>query len=158
MQGKPPNSPNGFSPSNWTPMRCASWLFRGLLALLPVLGLQYLRDDGAPFSADSFYAVAEEATPDVAAPDLPRPLAKQREWHFAELGIDRWHKAGFKGQGLTIAVLDSGFRGYKEFLGNGLPTDTVTRSFRTDGDLQARDSQHGIMCAEVIHALAPDAK
>jgi len=28
-------------------------------------------------------------------------------------GADRWHEAGFKGQGVKVAVLDSGFIGYK---------------------------------------------
>ena len=31
------------------------------------------------------------------------------------------------------------------------------RSFRFDDNLEGRDSQHGILCAEVIHALAPEA-
>jgi subtilisin family serine protease len=31
-------------------------------------------------------------------------------------------------------------------------------SFRKDGNLEARDSQHGVLCGEVIHALAPDAE
>jgi subtilisin family serine protease len=31
------------------------------------------------------------------------------------------------------------------------------RSFRADGNLEARNSQHGILCGEIIHALAPEA-
>ena len=27
-----------------------------------------------------------------------------------------------------------------------------------DGNLEARDSQHGILCAEVLHTIAPDAE
>ena len=34
----------------------------------------------------------------------------------------------------------------------------MTRSFRSDGNLEAHDSQHGILCGEVVHALAPDAQ
>ncbi len=34
----------------------------------------------------------------------------------------------------------------------------MAKSFRNDGNLEARDSQHGILCGEVIHALAPDAE
>src|SRR5690242_130544 len=37
------------------------------------------------------------------------------------LGAGRWHKLGFRGQGVKVAVLDSGFRGYRDFLGKGLP-------------------------------------
>src|SRR5262245_24582437 len=69
-----------------------------------------------------------------------------------------WHKAGHRGQGVTIAVLDSGFKGYREALGGVLPAKVQTKSFRKDGRLEARDSQHGILCAEVIHRVAPDAK
>src|SRR5262249_56523624 len=32
------------------------------------------------------------------------------------------------------------------------------KSFRKDGKMDARDSQHGILCAEVIHHLAPEAE
>jgi subtilisin family serine protease len=62
------------------------------------------------------------------------------------------------GGGVKVAVLDSGFRGYRAFLGDVLPADVKVRSFRHDGNLEAKESQHGIICGEVIHALAPDAK
>jgi subtilisin family serine protease len=58
---------------------------------------------------------------------------------------------------VKIAILDSGFRGYHDFLGTILPERVTARSFRGDGNLEAKDSQHGILCGEVIHALAPDA-
>lgn len=56
-----------------------------------------------------------------------------------------------------MAILDSGFRGYRKYLGTALPPEVVVRSFRRDGNLEARDSQHGILCGEVIHAIAPEA-
>jgi hypothetical protein len=62
------------------------------------------------------------------------------------------------GQGIKVAILDSGWRGYHSFLGKALPDQVRVRSFRADGNLEARDSQHGILCAEVIHALAPKAE
>src|SRR6266542_176992 len=37
-------------------------------------------------------------------------------------------------------------------------SEATVRSFRNDGNLEARDSQHGILCAEVLHALAPEAE
>jgi hypothetical protein len=74
------------------------------------------------------------------------------------LGVPSWHTAGHRGRGLKVAVLDSGFRGYKAHLGQALPARVLTRSFRKDGNLEARDSQHGILCGEVIHAVAPDAE
>jgi subtilisin family serine protease len=78
--------------------------------------------------------------------------------HLARLGIDRWHAAGFRGRGVKVAILDTGFRGYRQFLGTALPAKVTVRSFRDDGNLEAKDSQHGIMCGEVIHALVPDAE
>jgi subtilisin family serine protease len=101
---------------------------------------------------------AEEATPDSVSVPARYAPAWQRRQHLARLGVDRWHAAGHRGQGVKIAVLDSGFRGYRQFLGTALPARVTTRSFRDDGNLEARDSQHGILCAEVLHALAPDAE
>ena len=74
-----------------------------------------------------------------------------------QLGADRWYRTGFRGQGMKVVVLDTGFRGFRNFFGRTLPQSTYSRSFRTDGDMEVRDSQHGIYCAEVIHAIAPDA-
>jgi subtilisin family serine protease len=59
---------------------------------------------------------------------------------------------------VKVAILDSGFRGYREQLGKVLPRNVRVKSFRTDGDLEARPSQHGILCAEVVHAIAPEAE
>jgi hypothetical protein len=59
---------------------------------------------------------------------------------------------------MKVAVLDTGLRGWRQHLGKGLAERVVVRSFRADGDLEARDSQHGILCAEIVHALAPDAE
>lgn len=79
----------------------------------------------------------------------------ERNRHLSLLGVDRWHAAGSRGSGVKVAVLDTGFRNYKDFLGQVLPEKVAVRSFRKDGNLEARDSQHGILCAEVIHAMAP---
>lgn len=84
--------------------------------------------------------------------------ARERAKLFGRLGVDRWHAAGFRGQGVKILVLDSGFRGWKSHLGQALPKLVLSQSFRESGGLEARDSQHGILCAEVIHTIAPDAE
>jgi hypothetical protein len=73
-------------------------------------------------------------------------------------GVDAWHAAGMRGKGVKVAVLDTGFRGYRDHLGRELPATVKVKSFRHDGDLEARDSNHGVACAEVIHTLAPDAE
>jgi hypothetical protein len=79
-----------------------------------------------------------------AAPPQSADAARDRARLLARLGADRWHAAGLRGQGV--------------FVGTALPRDVLARAFRADRDLEARDSQHGILCAEVIHALAPDAE
>src|SRR5262249_21178628 len=100
----------------------------------------------------------ESSTPESeVGPSSVDPL-QLRLQHLARLGVDRWHAAGYRGRGIKIAIFDTGFRGYRAYLGRALPHEVTARSFRADGDLEARDSQHGILCGEVIHALAPDAE
>ncbi|HEV3260264.1 MAG TPA: S8 family serine peptidase [Gemmataceae bacterium] len=102
-------------------------------------------------------SASEEATPDC---DIPPPAAfpaRQRQEHLGRLGADRWQAAGYRGRGIKIAVLDTGFRGYRAHLGTALPAHVTVCSCRSDGNLEARDSQHGILCSEVLHALAPEA-
>jgi hypothetical protein len=88
-------------------------------------------------------------------PDTPQEEIRQAA---IRMGVVDWHKANQRGGGVKVAVLDSGFRGYRDALGKALPAQVKVKSFRKDGRLEARDSQHGILCAEVIHHLAPDAE
>src|SRR4051812_29187867 len=37
------------------------------------------------------------------------------------MGVPAWHQAGLRGKGVKIAILDSGFRGYRKALGKVLP-------------------------------------
>jgi hypothetical protein len=100
----------------------------------------------------------------VLAPQLPAvepecpSWRRQQQQHLAQSGVDRWHAAAYRGQGIKIAVLDTGFRGYRAHLGQALPTQVTAHSFRKDGNLEARNSQHGILCGEVLHTLAPNAE
>ena len=104
-----------------------------------------------------FPAYAPLAVPRVEATPASR-AAGASEAHLALLGVNRWHDAGYRGKGVKVAILDSGFRDYRSSLGRGLPERVTARSFRFDGNLEARDSRHGILCAEVVHALAPEAE
>jgi hypothetical protein len=101
-------------------------------------------------------ASVEQTAPDSSCTALIDSATRQQ--HLDRLGIPPWHERGYRGQGIRVAILDSGFRGYRTFLGKGLPQSVRTHSFRRDGDLEARDSQHGILCAEVVHTLAPEAE
>jgi hypothetical protein len=73
------------------------------------------------------------------------------------MGVDRWQAAGVRGHGVKVAIIDTGFRGWRKQLGKALPAHVTVHSFRKDGNLEYRDSQHGILCGEVVHTLAPDA-
>ena len=71
-------------------------------------------------------------------------------------GAARWQAAGYTGKGVKVAIVDSGFDGYEELLGQELPANVTTRSFSSDGTLTG--SVHGTACAEIVHAMAPDAE
>ena len=86
------------------------------------------------------------------------PVRQDQTKHLALLGMDRWQAIGYRGQGIKIAVIDTGFRGYRDHLGKTLPAQVRTHCFRDDGNFEAKNSQHGILCAEVLHAVAPQAE
>jgi hypothetical protein len=125
--------------------------------LTGISGLLLLGLSDAPLRSASPPA-GEQTALDTKAPILPGSPIWHRAQLFARLGIDRWHQAGQLGRGLKVAILDSGFRDYRSFLGKALPSKITVRSFRLDGNLEARDSQHGILCGEVVHAIAPEAE
>ncbi|MBV9122959.1 MAG: hypothetical protein JO112_06365, partial [Planctomycetes bacterium] len=129
-----------------------------LVLILVLLNLQASQLPGkGGFEADPAgpQPALEEATPDCEVPPPSPYPGHQREEILHQLGVQPWHAAGFRGAGLKVAILDTGFHGYRAFLGHALPAQVTARSFRPDGNLEARDSQHGILCCEVVHALAP---
>ena len=71
------------------------------------------------------------------------------------MGVDRWRAAGFTGHRVKVAVLDTGFEGYQDALGAGLPRQVIARSFRADGRIGGSD--HGRRAAEVVASIAPNA-
>lgn len=136
--------------TRWRPLLLAAFLAFGCSALAIPWGPAAPLDPPTP--------AVEEATPDAQAANAVSLPQRERAERLVELGVQRWHAAGFRGKGVKVAVLDTGFRGYREQLGKALPAQVAVKCFRADGDLEARDSQHGILCAEVIHALAPEAE
>ncbi|MBN1888193.1 MAG: S8 family serine peptidase [Thermoflexales bacterium] len=73
-------------------------------------------------------------------------------------GAEAWHAAGFRGQGVKIGVLDLGFDGYRDLLGNELPEQLTAKSFVYDQEVDSSGEVHGTACAEIVHAMAPDAE
>jgi subtilisin family serine protease len=71
-----------------------------------------------------------------------------------------WQDAGITGAGLRIGVLDLGFAGYEDLLGEELPDDVVFEKFgwRFSEDTPMEQQVHGTACAEIIHEIAPDAE
>jgi Subtilase family len=122
--------------------------------LLAVLSLFFL---AGVLAAEAPAPSIQESTPESASPPYADALQARRQ-QLSRLGADRWHAAGYRGRGIKIAILDTGFRDYQAYLGRALPEHVTVRSFRSDGNLEAKDSQHGILCGEVVHALAPDAE
>jgi subtilisin family serine protease len=143
-------------------LRSRTTLAAGRLAPLLLLAVSLLGFHSAAPSAGAELPAKTAPAPEVrdeAAKSIRAPDADpKRPTQFAQLGVDAWHTAGYRGKGVKVAVLDSGFRGYRDQLGKALPDHVTVRSFRRDGNLEAKDSQHGILCGEVVHTLAPGAE
>ena len=70
---------------------------------------------------------------------------------------DRLHAAGLTGRGVKVGILDFGFRGYSALRQAGqLPVPQAQMAFNDSGWVEGGD-EHGTACAEIIHAMAPDA-
>ncbi len=69
-----------------------------------------------------------------------------------------WHKAGYTGKGVKVGVLDLGFDGYKNLLGKTLPDQVKVKSFVSGQEVDQAGEVHGAACAEIVHAMAPDAE
>src|SRR3954471_20715880 len=95
-------------PHRWKTVTCAGWLaFPLLLSPASPSAPGEEPSEGPPLVSSAALLVG--ATPDCGTlPPEPYP-EQQRALHLARLGVDHWHAAGYRGRGVKIAVLDSGF-------------------------------------------------
>lgn len=89
-----------------------------------------------------------------------RPVAEAvRGEGIAATGARAWHRAGLRGAGVKVAVIDLGFRGWRDSRRNGdLPQSTVAVDYcpgSFDGPLAGN---HGTAVAEVVAEMAPAAR
>ena len=67
-----------------------------------------------------------------------------------------WHNQNIKGQGVNIAILDSGFqRLLATQQGGDLPSGL---QIEYPGGYHTSSSEHGTGCAEIVHDIAPEAR
>ncbi|NIA19864.1 MAG: S8 family serine peptidase [Xanthomonadaceae bacterium] len=69
------------------------------------------------------------------------------------LGAGDWQAGGVSGNGLKVGIIDAGFSGYDALLGSALPAQVVTKHYGSS----FFSSKHGTACAEIVHAVAPEA-
>ena len=86
-------------------------------------------------------------------------------------GVPPWHDAGYKGQGVKIGILDSGFDGFEGLMGTELPSSVEARCYGELGAIATsflgictntylRDinyADHGTATTEVVFDIAPEA-
>lgn len=74
--------------------------------------------------------------------------------------VPTWHGAGWRGQGIKIAIIDSRFGGYEGKLGSELPEVVTARNFvdnQSIAEMNNDSNPHGTACAEIVHDMAPAA-
>lgn len=72
-------------------------------------------------------------------------------------GANAFHNSGYRGDGLKIAVIDTGFKGLTQAKDGGdLPMNVIARDFTGRG-LETQ-YKHGTACAEIVHDMAPNAE
>ncbi len=92
----------------------------------------------------------------IREPARPVPEAVHGQG-VAATGAALWHKAGVRGDGVKIAVVDLGFGDYRRSQGTGdLPESAVKVNFCGPGGFEA--TSHGTAVAEVVAEMAPAAK
>ena len=95
----------------------------------------------------------------VRRPYRPHPLAILSEG-AARIGALANHRAGVRGRGVKVAVVDGGFRG-ADRLPEDMPESWRVRDF-TDEGIYAGDEhrrhRHGTACAEIVYDVAPEAE
>ncbi|HOU13726.1 MAG TPA: S8 family serine peptidase [Anaerolineae bacterium] len=73
-------------------------------------------------------------------------------------GVAAWHAQGITGSGIRVGIVDPEFGGFLDLAGDTLPPQSAIVTFQPAETLNAMYGQHGTACAEIVHAMAPDAQ
>lgn len=73
-------------------------------------------------------------------------------------GVAAWHTQGMTGSGIRVGIIDPEFGGFLDLAGDTLPPQSAIVTFQQAETLNAMYGQHGTACAEIVHAMAPDAQ
>lgn len=98
----------------------------------------------------------------IRRPHVPVPLSAETPRLVSEgvtlLGASLFHAKGVLGQGVSVAVIDVGFKGLEqaERVGEIRAGTVVWKRDYTGSGLQARDV-HGTGVAQIVHNMAPEA-
>lgn len=80
-----------------------------------------------------------------------------------------WHNAGYKGQGVRVGIIDTGFEGFRGLMGTELPASVEARCYTdvgvhtsviedcTNSDDRESTRKHGTAVTEAIFDIAPEA-
>ena len=75
----------------------------------------------------------------------------------ASIGALVNHSEGVKGQGVKVAIIDDGFKGVDQLVGQDMPAFGWYHDYTGEG-IYAGESVHGTACAEIIYDVAPEAE
>lgn len=101
----------------------------------------------------SLYALA--ACPGVAHVRAPRRASAKEtisEGYDVVMTTD-WHELGLTGEGVSVGVVDLGFKGWEDLDEHEFPLDAVANFDAVDAD----EDDHGTGVVEVLYDFAPDA-
>ena len=80
-------------------------------------------------------------------------------------GADAWHNAGYRGNGVKVGIIDSGFEGFRRLQGSELPSNVTARCyFETARSPSSQisdcemDGEHGTAVAETLADVASDSQ
>ena len=95
----------------------------------------------------------------------PRPAQSQSR--VTSQGVDLhgasdWHTANFRGQGIKVGVIDSGFEGLRQLQGNELPSNVTARCYFEEARVPSSsvvdcevDGDHGTAVSDTLVDVAP---
>ena len=73
-----------------------------------------------------------------------------------------WHDKGYRGQGIKVGIIDNGFEGFSDLMGQELPTTVKARCYISIGESSSsledceKDTLHGTASAENVMDMAPE--